>query len=288
MNNQMTTIKARGLALWLLLSALTLANPVGADTNHRANDQCPRNVIANADIVLTQEFPNARFNDNGTPLIGDDFVEVCRNGNFTNCDIVVDPIPTGVPGLTIIGGNGRNIIYGTPGDDIICGKAGRDLIDGGEGDDIIYGNNGNDDLSGGLGDDQLFGGNGVDILSGFDEDHDDVPDGDLNGDGFVDDLDSDQDLLKGGNGMDFLSGGPDNDSLFGENGKDVLWGGFGDDILSGGNGPDVLRGGPGNDDISGGNGKDFCRDPDNGGPNDDCRAADDDDDDDDDDDKPSR
>ncbi|MGH8474413.1 MAG: calcium-binding protein [Methylococcales bacterium] len=265
--------------LCLLLSNLAFSNSGLASPEVQSVKLCPREFVSKSDVVLTREFPNARFNDHGTPInIGDDFYEVCKNDNFTDCRIVVPASETGVPGLTIIGGKGQNIVYGTPGDDVICGKGGKDMVDGREGDDIIYGNNGADHLSGGLGDDELYGGNGPDDLSGYDDDHDGLPSGDLNGDGIVDDLDTDQDLLEGGNGPDTLSGGPDDDSMYGENGNDEIYGGFGDDVLSGGNGPDVLNGGPGDDDIMGDNGNDDCNDPGDGNLDDDCSASDDEDD----------
>ncbi|MGH8556910.1 MAG: calcium-binding protein [Methylococcales bacterium] len=250
-----------------------------ADPDEQSTKNCPYEAKLNADVVLTRNFPNSRFNNNGTPdNVSDDFYEVCGDDNFTGCQVAVPPVPVGLTGLTIIGGKGQNIIYGTPGDDVICGKNGKDIIDGKEGDDMIYGNNGTDHLSGGLGDDDLYGGNGPDDLSGYDDDHDTIPDGDLNNDGLVDEQDTDQDLLVGGNGKDTLSGGPDDDSLSGENGNDDIYGGDGDDILSGGNGHDSLDGGEGDDDIMGGNGNDDCTDPGDGNFDDDCSPSDKEDD----------
>jgi len=67
------------------------------------------------------------------------------------------------------------IIYGTAGDDVICGsdkdeiilaKAGNDLICAGDGNDIVVADTGHDKVDGGPGDDILKGGSGQDVLIG--------------------------------------------------------------------------------------------------------------------------
>lgn len=65
----------------------------------------------------------------------------------------------------------RNVLYGSPGPDMITGGSGNDYISGGlcddelygsEGNDALYGDYGNDLLDGGPGNDSLFGGPGKD------------------------------------------------------------------------------------------------------------------------------
>lgn len=72
---------------------------------------------------------------------------------------------------TVIGSNGRDIIYGnsgndsitaSEGDDVVYGGADDDYIIGDSGDDILWGEAENDTLDGGSGNDYLFGGEGDD------------------------------------------------------------------------------------------------------------------------------
>ena len=70
------------------------------------------------------------------------------------------------PGQTINGGNGNNILTGTPGNDIINGGNGNDFLAGADGNDNISGGNGNDTLQGGRGNDNLRGDNGNDFVDG--------------------------------------------------------------------------------------------------------------------------
>ena len=65
--------------------------------------------------------------------------------------------------------NDRLVINGLGGDDVIqaSGLSGIQLTaDGGDGDDVLIGSPGNDTLIGGAGDDVLIGGGGLDILDG--------------------------------------------------------------------------------------------------------------------------
>lgn len=131
---------------------------------------------------------------------------------------------------TIYGGNGKDDIDGTSGDDVIYSGNGKDEVDGGGGNDIIYGGNGKDEIEGGDGDDTVFGGNSPDELFGG----------------------AGNDSIDGGNGPDELFGGAGNDSLSGGAGDDEIEGGEGDDSIDGGQGQDELFGGAGNDTISAG------------------------------------
>ncbi|WP_232617308.1 calcium-binding protein, partial [Snodgrassella alvi] len=114
-----------------------------------------------------------------------------------------------------------NEISGWDGKDLINGGAGNDVLGGGYGDDILNGDEGNDTLWGGAGDDVLNGDEG-------------------------------NDTLNGGTENDILNGGAGDDILNGDNGDDILNGGVGDDILNGGEGYDILNGGAGNDILKGG------------------------------------
>ena len=93
-----------------------------------------------------------------------------------------------------------NVVYGTPGDDVLFGGNHPQVIMGLGGDDVIHGGNSGDCLVGGDGNDHLYGGNAKDILIG----------------------DNGDDSLDGGNGKDFLDGGAGDDDCLGGNGKDTL------------------------------------------------------------------
>jgi len=69
-------------------------------------------------------------------------------------------------GTTLNGGNGKDSLLGTAGDDILNGGNGDDTLLGLTGDDILSGDNGIDNLQGGEGKDRLYGGRGNDLLTG--------------------------------------------------------------------------------------------------------------------------
>ncbi len=94
-------------------------------------------------------------------------------------------------GITLLGGDGDDIIIGSDGDDIIRGGEGDDRVEAGDGDDFVQGGLGNDHLLGGEGQDELVGGVGDDELKG----------------GLGDDV------LHGGLGADILTGGSGADTL---------------------------------------------------------------------------
>lgn len=79
---------------------------------------------------------------------------------------------------TIFGGDGDDIIIGSPIADLIFGGAGNDVIDGRGGNDTIYGQDGNDTITGGTGDDKLFGGEGSDTFIWNNGDNNDIVEGD--------------------------------------------------------------------------------------------------------------
>ncbi|MCT7962302.1 CAP domain-containing protein [Laspinema sp. D1] len=104
------------------------------------------------------------------------------------------------------------------GDDIIIGSAEGEAINGNGGRDLIYGTGGNNSLRGGKSDDTLVGGAGNDIING-NNDNDVVFGGAGN------------DILRGGKGHDHLYGEGGDDVLIGDFGADVLSGGAGADLF---------------------------------------------------------
>jgi len=157
---------------------------------------------------------------------------------------------------------GDIIIYGGNGKDRIWSSIGNDTLFGGSGNDEIFGSDGNDFISGGAGDDILVGGKGDDIIEGGDGS--DVILGE-EGD----------DIIEGGSGADILDGGEGNDTIsyaastssvnvdianntasngdaqgdtisnfeniIGSNYSDTLTGTDGDNIIEGKAGDDILR-----------------------------------------------
>lgn len=125
----------------------------------------------------------------------------------------------------------RATIVGGEGDDLLRGTPDRDVIWGGGGDDTILGSLGNDVLCGGPGADLIHGGRGNDLADGGTGDRDRVI-GDL--------------------GDDKLIGGPgDYDEAAGSLGIDTVSGGPGDyDYVHGDYGYDRMDGGPGKHDVA--------------------------------------
>ncbi len=168
--------------------------------------------------------------------------------------------PTGIVRETV-GGEGGDVLRGTPesealrgagGADLVIGYGGEDWLYGGPGPDRLRGGNGTDRLFGGAGRDRLDGGPGDDALAG--EDDRDVLTGGAGSDVLLGGAGADR--LSGGTGADRLLGGLGNDLLRGDVGADRLNGGLGNDRLVGGRGPDVLVGGPGRNRYSAGPGAD--------------------------------
>ncbi|MEU9388723.1 calcium-binding protein [Streptomyces sp. NPDC048324] len=138
--------------------------------------------------------------------------------------------------ITLGAGNDRATDSGRLDGAYVSGGAGNDTITvgaeglawGGDGKDTITASGGDNIVQGGRGDDVLHGGNGAQYLSG-DDGNDTVTGG------------SDADSLYGGKGDDALYGNSGNDKLYGNSGNDRLYGGPGSDTLSGGPGRDVIR-----------------------------------------------
>lgn len=216
-----------------------------------------------------------------------------------------DDLLTGLGGSDRLFGNaGNDRLFGdkkTTVEKALAGGGGRgnksrgDWLDGGQGDDLLVGTPSRDVLLGGNGRDTLVGGAGDDNLSGDEttgelaEDWDftrvDVPLGDgtvshrnVNSNASYSAADEGgndrlygqggRDFINGGWGDDLLDGGTESDLLGGDGGNDTLIGGEGDDILLGDNldwpgglqsrhhGNDLLIGGNGNDSLAGNGGSD--------------------------------
>lgn len=132
---------------------------------------------------------------------------------------------------TILGLSGQDSIIGANGKDILFGMEENDTIVGGQNNDILYGNEGNDSLEGNFDYDTIYGGQGNDFIS-----------------------DSAFPVIDIGQGKDFLFGNLGDDTiisvssyyedtaLFGGQGKDLLIGNGGDNNISGDRGQDILRG----------------------------------------------
>jgi Ca2+-binding RTX toxin-like protein len=92
------------------------------------------------------------------------------SGDATFDYTVFDGIDTDIATVTVavgdnlFGGNGKDTVIGTAGNDLISGGNGADELNGGAGNDTLDGDNGPDILDGDLGDDLLTGGNGPDIF----------------------------------------------------------------------------------------------------------------------------
>ncbi|MFM2277992.1 MAG: hypothetical protein RLZZ444_223 [Pseudomonadota bacterium] len=140
-----------------------------------------------------------------------------------------------------IGGDGKDMIIGSSGDNKLFGMRGSDTIKGGGGNDEIAGNTGFDTLSGGLGADKLNGGGGLDTASYAQAsalvvvhlDNTGTNQGEAAGDtlGLIENL----------------IGSAFADKLFGDTNKNRITGGNGNDLIVGGAGIDTLLGGANKD-----------------------------------------
>jgi Ca2+-binding RTX toxin-like protein len=106
-----------------------------------------------------------------------------------------------LPVLEQAGGDGDDILNGTPFNDALYGGAGNDTLDGRFGNDVLDGAAGDDVLYDSRGDDELHGGEGDDVLFGTQ---------------------------------------PGNNALYGENGDDLLVSRGGNNLLDGGDGNDFF------------------------------------------------
>ena len=140
--------------------------------------------------------PGATTTDSFTYTITD-------SGGLTSTATATFTVKGIADGVTINGGNGKDVLTGTAGEDTLYGGNGNDTLYGLGGHDKLFGNNGNDALYGGDGNDSLYGGNGNDVLVG-------------------------------GNGDDWLVGEQGNDTLTGGSGADsfVIGARGGNDVIT--------------------------------------------------------
>lgn len=102
----------------------------------------------------TQSDPSTGFIDSFKYTLSD------KNGATSTATVTV------AIGKIENGGNGNNILTGTPGNDRLLGGNGKDTLTALAGDDYLDGGNGNDVLNGDTGNDTLLGMNGNDTLTG--------------------------------------------------------------------------------------------------------------------------
>jgi Ca2+-binding RTX toxin-like protein len=168
----------------------------------------PREIVSIRDSVTGERFSTLAVSSVQR-------IEVDAGGGGDMIDMRQSPVR-----VTVNGGTGEDIIYGSEfndilysesgtafwygtdsgaigwifgfgGNDIIGGGNGNDWLSGGEGDDTLFGIGGDDAIYGGNGNDGLFGGQGADDLYGgaglneFYFDFDDYIDSDTIGDDFI-------------------------------------------------------------------------------------------------------
>ena len=182
----------------------------------------------------------SQFSLSSVTIIGGDGDDILKGGSQS------DSIYGGSGNDTLYGNGGKDHLWGGDDLDQLWGGDLGDILDGGDHDDELYGEDGDDTLYGWQGDDMLHGHDGMDELFGG-SDHDT-----LWGDGK-------DDYLVGDSGNDKLYGGTGDDDLWGSDDNDTLAGGFGDDYLNGGNGNDKLDGQVGIDKLKGGDGNDTLK-----------------------------
>ena len=150
------------------------------------------------------------------------------------------------------GREGNDWLNGGEGNDTLYGGEGDDQLNGGVGDDELYGGEGSDTLVGGAGADTLVGGNGDDYAAYWGSDaavevrlHDGFAQGGhAEGDTFA--------------GIEILNGSAHDDVLEGDSNGNGFHAGAGDDVLDGKEGNDWLDGGAGADTLKGGDGIDLA------------------------------
>lgn len=221
----------------------------------------------------------------------DEFIELTGTSGDENIDLSgFDLHPRGI---TVLAGEGADVIIGSPladslegqgGNDNISGGAGADFIDLGDGNDIGSGDDGADLIFGGAGDDNINGGNQTDIIdAGLADTLDIVNGGGSSADRLLVELSGNvtfngKIIPRNGTGNILIqrveklqiTGSPGDDRFdfsdyFGAvtvnagDGDDTYIGTEQGDVVLGGNGDDVVDGRGGNDYVLGGAGNDAMR-----------------------------
>lgn len=165
--------------------------------NDRLDGSIGTNVLqeeVDANMVLSTvagTVPVSKLSGIGTDVLEGDFTSAILIGGASNN--VLDA-RTFNGDVTIIGGGGNDLIYGSNVRAVVDGGDGNDTIFGGAGSDLLAGGNGNDSISGAGAADKILGGSG-------------------------------NDTLNGGTGTDLVLGEEGDDSVVGELGADRLSGG---------------------------------------------------------------
>ncbi|MBB5869765.1 uncharacterized protein YukE [Allocatelliglobosispora scoriae] len=169
----------------------------------------------------------------GRWLLAADAEVTIRTGDGDDSVVVA---PGSAVRLTVLGGDGRDLLVGGDGTERLLGLGGDDRILAGGGADVVSGGAGNDYVDAGAADDIVDGGWGDDTLYGL----------------------AGGDHLAGGDGRDFVEGGTGRDAVDGGAGNDIVSGGTDDDRITGRGGADVLYSGAGSDTVDGGAGRDIA------------------------------
>ncbi|MGO9467264.1 MAG: beta strand repeat-containing protein, partial [Isosphaeraceae bacterium] len=187
--------------------------------------------VGDRNAVIDGAFPWGSAQDvaNDPSLVGNVTI-IAGNGN--------DIIYTGNGNASVIAGDGTNIVRAGIGNDTLITGSGSDVIYGGTGDDLIEAGGGQSAIFAGIGNDTIYAGASNPAAS----------DSVIGGTG--------DDTIYATAGTNFIMGVYGNSTIF-DYGTDTVIGGTGNDSITAGNGNDVIVVGDGNDTISCGAGNDI-------------------------------
>lgn len=192
---------------------------------------------------------------------GDDYISYYNSPSGVTLDLLLGTASGGMAdGDTLVGfehaagsATGDDVLWGTPGQNVLRTYGGNDLVYDRSGDDKVELGDGNDTVVAGGGQDSFDGGAGNDYISYYystsgvmlDLQTNVVSGGwawDDSINGFEDAAGSNtgDDTLLGTSGSNYLRGYGGDDLLDGRGGADTLWGGEGEDTLTGGTGADTF------------------------------------------------
>jgi Ca2+-binding RTX toxin-like protein len=160
---------------------------------------------------------------------------------------------------TIVRGTGDDVIYDTPGKDVIVDLGGYDTIYLTKGNDVVCAGPGDDEIylnpdwfwDGYGSSSQIYGEGGNDTIDFHTSQGYYTIDGGSGDDTIYGSLHPLGTMIDGNEDSDTIYGGPNDDQLYGGDGDDDLYGLGDHDILIGGLGADTLDGGPDSDVCSG-------------------------------------